>query len=93
METLINFFVFRPTFTAWGLRILWYAYLLNTVIQTYLGAWNLSQAMAQRNMTFEIWSPTFLLLMLGTLVQLALARLVLEVAAIVIANSGLSQNR
>ena len=92
METLINFFAFRPTFTSWGLKIIWYAYLLNTVFQAYATALNISQVMAQRNMTFDFWSPTFLLLILSTVVQLAITRLLLEVAAIIISNSGVSRN-
>ena len=91
METLINFFALRPTFTLWGLKLLWYAYLLNTIVQVYFALFGLFQAFAQRGLTLAVWSPNVLVLVFGAVVQLALARLLLEVAAIIISNSSASQ--
>jgi hypothetical protein len=34
MEALVNFFALRPTFTFLGLRVVWYIYLFNTLVQT-----------------------------------------------------------
>ncbi len=32
MEVLINFFALRPTFTFFGLKLVWYIYLLNMLV-------------------------------------------------------------
>jgi hypothetical protein len=45
MSTFIDFFTLRPMFTAFGLKVVWYLYLTNLVVQTYtsllgfLGRW------------------------------------------------------
>jgi hypothetical protein len=87
METLINFFALRPTFSFIGLRVVWYVYLLNVAVQLYVGISGIMRVLAQRGITLEIWSPNFLPLFLGTIAQLLLVRLLLEVAAIVISRS------
>ena len=87
MEVLINFFALRPTFTVMGLKIVWYIYLLNTVIQTYNAVSGISKVLAQRGISMEVWLPNSFPLILGLVAQLALVRLLLEVAAIVISNS------
>ena len=87
METLINFFTLRPTFTHFGLKVVWYLYLLNAVVQTYGSISSISQVLAQRGIHVELWSPNFIPLLLGVIAQLAIVRLLLEVAAIIISGS------
>ena len=84
METLINFFALRPTFTFSGLKIVWYLYLLNTFIQTYVAVSGISRVLAQRGISMDAWLPNSIPLILGLVAQLALVRLLLEVAAIII---------
>jgi hypothetical protein len=86
MEALVNFFALRPTFTFLGLRIVWYIYLFNTLVQTYIAVSTIFRALAQRGISWEAWSPNFIPLILGLVVQLALVRIFLEVAAIIISN-------
>ena len=92
MEILINFFALRPTFTFMGLKAVWYIYLLNTCVQTYLALSGISKVLAQRGISWEVWSPNFLPLILGIVAQLAIVRLLLEVAAIIISTSHTSRN-
>lgn len=91
METLINFFVLRPTFTFFGLKVVWYIYLLNTCIQTYIAVAGISRVMTQRGISLEVWLPSSLPLILGLVAQLAIVRLLLEVAAIIISSSSTAQ--
>lgn len=91
MEVLINFFALRPTFTFMGLKVVWYIYLLNTVVQTYVAVSGISRVLAQRGISLEVWLPNSLPLILGIIAQLAIVRLLLEVAAIVIANANTSK--
>jgi hypothetical protein len=91
MEALINFFTLRPTFTFVGLKIVWYIYLLNVVVQTYVSISGISQILAQRGVHLDVLSPNFIPLLLGLIAQLAIVRLLLEVAAIVISNSRASR--
>ena len=92
MEVLINFFALRPTFTFLGLKAVWYIYLLNTCVQSYLAVSGISKVLAQRGISWEVWSPNFIPLVLGIVAQLALVRLLLEVAAIVISSSQTSKD-
>ena len=92
MEFLINFFAFRPTFTFFGLKVVWYIYLFNTVVQTYISMSGISRVMAQRGIGWEVWLPSSTPLILGLVAQLAIARLLLEVAAIIISNSQSSKS-
>ena len=87
MEALVNFFTLRPTFTLFGLKVVWYLYLLSTVVQTYTSISGISQALAQRGIHLDVWSPNFIPLILGLVAQLAIVRLLLEVAAIFISIS------
>jgi hypothetical protein len=87
MDTLINFFAMRPTFTFMGLRVVWYIYLLNVLVQSYVAIFGIFQALAQRGISWEAWSPNFIPLILGIVSQLAIVRLLLEVAAIILSNS------
>jgi hypothetical protein len=93
MDALINFFALRPTFTFTGLKVVWYIYLLNTVVQAYLAISVIIRALAQRGISLEAASPNFIPLILGIVAQLALVRLLLEVAAIVISNAQTSRDR
>jgi hypothetical protein len=87
MEALINFFTLRPTFTFFGLKLVWYLYLTNVVVQSYVSIYGISQALAQRGISLEVWSPNFIPFILGLVAQLVVVRLLLEVAAIIIANA------
>ena len=87
MSVLINFFGFRPAFTFAGLKVVWYIYLLNTFVQAYISVAGIFQALAQRGISWETWSPNFLPLILGIVAQLAIVRLLLELAAIILSNS------
>ena len=87
MDALINFFALRPTFTFLGLRVVWYIYLFNTLVQTYIAVSTIFRALAQRGISWEAWSPNLFPLILGVLVQLGLVRLLLEVAAIILSNA------
>ena len=87
MDTLINFFALRPTFTFLGLRVVWYIYLSNVVVQSYVAVFGITQALAQRGISWEAWSPNFIPLILGIIAQLAVVRLLLEVAGIIVSNS------
>ena len=92
MEVLINFFALRPTFTFLGLKIVWYIYLLNTFFQTYIAVSGISRVLQQRGISLEVWLPNSIPLILGLVAQLALVRLVLEVAAIIISTSQTSRD-
>lgn len=87
METIINFFTLRPAFTILGLKVAWYVYLLNIVVQLYVVIAGLSQAAAQRGLHLDLWSPASIPLVLGAVAQLILVRVLLEVAAVIIAGS------
>jgi len=86
MDALINFFALRPVFTHYGIKVLWYIYLLNAFIQAYIGVSGVIRILAQHGISWEAWSPNFIPLMLGIIVQLGLVRLFLEVAAIILSN-------
>jgi hypothetical protein len=87
MEVLISFFALRPTFTVMGLKLVWYVYLLNTAVQTYIAIETIARLMAQKGISMETWVPNSVPLILGLVAQLLIARLLIEVAAIVISNA------
>ena len=60
MDALINFFAFRPVFTLSGLRVVWFIYLSNVVVQSYVAVFGIFQALAQRGISWETWSPNFI---------------------------------
>jgi hypothetical protein len=91
MEVLINFFALRPTFTFRGLKVVWYIYLLNTFVQTYIAVSGISRVLAQRGISLEVWLPNSIPLILGLVAQLAIVRLLLELAAIIISNANTSK--
>jgi hypothetical protein len=87
MDAIIGFFALRPTFTFFGLSLVWYLYLLNVVVQAYNAINVIVHALAQRGISWESQLPNFLPLLLNIIVQLALVRLLLEVAAIIISDA------
>jgi hypothetical protein len=87
MNEIINFFALRPVFTHHGLKVLWYIYLLNAFVQTYIAVNGTFILLAQKGISWETWSPNFIPLILGIIVQLGLVRLLLEVAAVVLASA------
>jgi hypothetical protein len=87
MDTLVNFFALRPTFTFVGLQVVWYIYLTNVLVQSYVAIFGIFQALAQRGISWEAWSPNLIPLILGIVSQLAVVRLLLEIAAIIRSNS------
>jgi hypothetical protein len=87
MNDIINFFALRPVFTHYGMKVVWYMYLLNAFIQTYVAVSGVFRILAQRGISWEAWSPNFIPLVFGIIVQLALVRLFLEVAAIVLSST------
>jgi hypothetical protein len=84
MDVLINFFTLQPTFTLLGLRIAWYIYLFNVVMQSYVSVAGIFQALAQRGISWEAWSPNIFPLVLGVVAQLVVVRLLMEVAATIL---------
>jgi hypothetical protein len=86
MDVLINFFTLRPTFNFAGLKIVWYIYLTNVIVQTYVSVSGISQLMAQRGISMGVWLPNAIPLILGLIAQLVIVRLLLEVAAIIISS-------
>ncbi len=93
MEPLIDFFALRPTFTFYGIKIVWYLYLTNTIVQTYVSVSGISRLLAQKGISMEVWLPNSIPLLLGLVAQLALVRLLLEVAAIIITNRSSRSDR
>jgi hypothetical protein len=87
MDALINFFTLRPVFTRLGLQVVWYIYLANVIVQAYVSVAGIFQALAQRGISWEAWSPNFIPLILGMIAQLAVVRLLLEVAAVILSNA------
>ncbi len=86
MNEVINFFALRPLFTHYGLKIVWYIYLANSALQAYIAIAAIFRFLGHHGISWESWSPNFLPLLLGIVVQLALVRLLLEVAAVVLFN-------
>jgi hypothetical protein len=86
VDELINFFTLRPVFTHYGMKVVWYVYLFNAILQLYIAVNGIVRILSQRGISWESWSPNFFPLLLGIIVQLALVRLFLEVAAIILAS-------
>jgi hypothetical protein len=84
MDALIDFFTLRPVFTFFGLKLVWYAYLLHTLVQLYVSYAEISQLLAQRNLSLLAWSPNAVPLILGIVAQVAIVRVLLEVAATIL---------
>jgi hypothetical protein len=84
MDDIVNFFALRPVFTHYGMKVVWYIYLVNALVQTYVAVSGIIRVLAQRGISWEAWSPNFIPIILGIVVQLALVRLLLEVAAVIL---------
>ena len=84
MDTLVDFFALRPVFTFFGLKIVWYIYLLHMAFQLYISFAAISQLLAQRGISWEAWSPNSIPVILGLVGQIAIVRLLLEVAATIL---------
>jgi hypothetical protein len=87
MDNIINFFALRPVFTHYGLRVVWIIFLLNAGLQLYIAFNTIFRALAQRGISVEAWSPNFIPLILGVIVQIALVRLFLELAGYILSNA------
>ncbi len=87
MNALVDFFALRPVFTHYGLKLVWYVYLLNVIIQTYTALHGIVEVLAQRGVSWEAWWPNFIPLILQNLVQLLLVRVVIEVAAVLLSSA------
>ena len=86
MDDVVNFFALRPVFSHYGLKIVWYIYLTNAALQAYIAIASIVRVLGQHGVSWESWSPNFLPLLLGIVVQLALVRLLLEVAAVILSS-------
>jgi hypothetical protein len=84
MDALIDFFTLRPVFTFFGLKLVWYIYLIHTFVQLYVSFSEVSLLLAQRNVSWLAWSPNSAPLILGIVAQVAIVRLLLEVAATIL---------
>jgi len=87
MNELVNFFTLRPVFTHYGMKVVWYIYLVNALVQSYVAVSGIIRVLAQRGINWEAWSPNFIPIILGIVVQLALVRLLLEVAAVILSGA------
>lgn len=67
MNALVDFFALRPVFTHYGLKLVWYVYLLNVIIQTYTALHGIVEVLAQRGVSWEAWWPNFIPLILQNL--------------------------
>jgi hypothetical protein len=87
MDGIINFFALRPAFTHYGMKVVWYIYLLNAFVQAYVSLNGIFRILADKGISWESWSPNFVPILLGIITQLALVRLLLEVAAVVFSSA------
>ena len=87
MDNVISFFALRPVFTHYGLKIVWIIFLVNAGLQLYIAFNTIFRVLAQRGISWEAWSPNFIPLILGVIVQVALVRLFLEVAGYILSNA------
>ena len=92
MNALSNFFSLRPVFTYFGLRLAWYVYLLHMLLQLYSSLIEVSRLLAQRGVNWLTWSPNYLPILLGMIVEVVLVRLLFEVAATVLLKDERSPN-
>jgi hypothetical protein len=76
MSILIDFFAVRPVFTLYGLRIVWGAYLLGQVLPIVAVLTNVNLTVASL--------PGLLAIVLRACLNIALFRLLIEVAAAIL---------
>lgn len=84
MDGLVDFFTLRPVFTFFGLKIVWYIYLFHMFVQLYVELNEVSHLLAQRGISWLTWLPNSAPLVLGLVAQIAIVRLLLEVAAMIL---------
>ena len=84
MSALIDFFALRPVFTFFGLKIVWYLYLLHMFLQLYISIAELTKIMSQRGIGLLTWLPNTLPSFLGVAAEIAIVRLLIEVAATIL---------
>jgi hypothetical protein len=87
MNDLMKFFTLRPVYTHYGMQVVWYIYLLNAFLQGYTAVNGVIRILTLKGISWEAWSPNFLPLILGIIVQLALVRLFLEVSAVILSST------
>ena len=92
MNTLIDFLTLRPVFTFLGLKIVWYVYLLHLVFQLYISLTEVSHLLSQKNVSWLSWWPNAIPLVLGIVAQVALVRVLIEVAATILLSPRRSDN-
>jgi hypothetical protein len=81
VKALIAFFALRPVFTLYGLRVIWFALLLNFAIQ-YFGL--AAGTYASYGVRMFVYWRDFLPSIFSSLVNIALVRILLEVAAVIL---------
>jgi hypothetical protein len=84
MGKVLDFLEMRPFFTFFSLRVVWYIYLLHMLIQLYVSFREVSLILAQRGIGWQTWAPSALPLLVTTIAQIALVRVLLEVAAAIL---------
>jgi hypothetical protein len=62
----------------------WYIYLFHMFVQLYVALNEVSQLLAQRGISWLTWLPNSAPLILGLVAQIAVVRLLLEVAATIL---------
>ena len=87
MGSPLDFFAIRPFFTLFSIRVVWYLYILHMVIQLYTSFSEVAQLLAQRGISWLTWLPNSIPLILAVAAQIALVRLLVEVAAAVLLGS------
>ena len=76
MNTILNFFAVRPVYTLYGLRVVWGAYLIDQALPFVL-------LLGKGNLTSASFVP-LLALFLQACLNVAIFRLLIEVAAAVL---------
>ena len=76
MNTILNFFAVRPVYTLYGLRVVWGAYLIEQALPFVL-------LLGKGNLTSAAFVP-LLTLFLQACLNVAIFRLLIEVAAAVL---------
>lgn len=77
MDTLIEFFAVRPVFTLYGMRVLWGAYLLNQAVP-------FMALFTNPNFSVTRSIPALLALLIQSCLNIAIFRLLIEVAGAVL---------
>ncbi len=92
MDVLFRLLALQPVFTLFGLRTVWYIYLLNLAVQLYIGIIKIFELLQQQGISWQDWSPNIIPLALGTVSQLLIVRLLIEIAATILLSRGNSSS-